>query len=134
MSRTQHPMNVVVVDDDRRLCQLLVDYLEHMGDECNWLDDGRQLPAWLGLNPDCDAAVLDIDMPAINGLDLLPLIRAAHPHLPILMCTGAGFDEAKMQRAHAAGASGYVSKGLPVSETYVALRRIVAQARERARV
>lgn len=131
MSRTNPPEHVVIVDDDPRLCELLAEYLELHDHACDWLNDGNQLLAWLRLNPDCDAVVLDIDMPAIDGLSLLPTLRAAHPDLPVLMCTGAGFDERKMAAARAAGASGYVSKGLPVADTYVALRRVVAQEAKR---
>lgn len=128
--RSPHqPLRVVIVDDDRRVCQLLTDYFEMRGHCCDWLDDGRGLLAWLGLNPGCDAVVLDLDMPLIGGLDLLAEVRAAHPRLPVLMCTGAGFDERKMQQARTAGATGYVSKGLSVADTLAALQRVVALGR-----
>ena len=120
---------VVVVDDDRRVCELLTGYLEAHGHDGVWLDDGRGLLAWLALNPGCDAVVLDLDMPSLGGLDLLVAVRAAHPRLPVLMCTGWGFDENKMRLAREAGATGYVSKGLPVSDTLAALHRVVALGR-----
>ena len=120
---------LVVVDDDRRICELLTGYLEAHGHDAVWLDDGRGLLAWLALNPGCDAVVLDLDMPRVSGLDLLVAVRAAHPWLPVLMCTGAGFDERKMRLAREAGATGYVSKGLPMSDTLAALHRVVALGR-----
>lgn len=125
-------LRVVVVDDNRRVCQMLTDYFEAHGLVCDWLDDGRGLLAWLGLNPGCDAVVLDWDMPLVGGLDLLTAVRAAHPRLPVLMCTGAGFDEDKMRLARDAGATGYVSKGLPVADTLAALHRVVAIGRAAA--
>lgn len=124
-----NPLRVIVVDDDSRVCQLLANYLETHGHTCAWLDDGRDLLAWLALNPGCDAVVLDLDMPQVNGLDLLAAVRGVHPRLPVLICTGAGFDEAKMHRARDAGATGYVSKGLPVADTLAALLRAVALGR-----
>ena len=129
LSNSSNSLLVVVVDDDRRVCRLLTDYLEAHGHDGVWLDDGRGLLAWLALNPGCDAVVLDLDMPRIGGLDLLVAVRAVHPWLPVLMCTGSGFDEHKMRLAREAGATGYVSKGLPVADTLAALHRVVALGR-----
>lgn len=111
---------------------MLAEYFENHGLHCEWLDDGRGLLAWLGLNPGCDAVVLDLDMPMIGGLDLLAAVRASYPHLPVLMCSGAGFDESKMRLARDAGATGYVSKGLPVADTLAALHRVIAVGRSAA--
>ena len=128
-SGSPSPLRVIVVDDDPRICQLLVSYFEAHGHTCAWLDDGRDLLAWLALNPGFDAVVLDLDMPRISGLDLLAAVRGVYPRLPVLICTGAGFDEAKMRQARDAGATGYVSKGLPVADTLAALVRVVALGR-----
>lgn len=128
-SHAPKPLRVVVVDDDRRVCQLLTQYFKAQGHQSEWLDDGRGLLAWLSLNPGCDAVVLDVDMPTGSGLDLLAAVRDAHPHLPVLMCTGAGFNEETMRRAREAGATGYVSKGLPMADTLAALHRAVAVGR-----
>ncbi len=97
------PFRVTVCDDDRRMCALISDYLHARGHTCEWLDDPFQLIAYLRLNP-CDAVILDIDMPGMSGLELLPQVRAAFPGLPVLMFTGAGFDESKMQGALHGGA------------------------------
>ena len=128
-SRSSKTLRIIVVDDDRRVCELLTNFLTAHGHQAEWLDDGRGLLAWLALNPGCDAVVLDLDMPAIGGLDLLAAVRAVHPWLPVLMCTGSGFDENKMRHAREAGATGYVSKGLPVTDTIAALHRAVALGR-----
>ena len=71
--------------------------------------------AWLESNP-CDAVILDIGMPKIDGLSLISMIREKHAVLPIVMFTGLGYDEEAMQTARKAGANGYVSKGLGPSK------------------
>jgi DNA-binding response OmpR family regulator len=82
--------------------------------------------AWLELNP-CDAIILDIGMPKVDGLTLITMIREKNADLPIVMFTGLGYDEEAMQTARKAGANGYVSKGLGPSEIYSAVMRVVQQ-------
>jgi DNA-binding NarL/FixJ family response regulator len=82
--------------------------------------------SWLDINP-CDAIILDIGMPKIDGISLTAQIREKLPLLPIVMFTGLGYDEEAMQSARKAGANGYVSKGLGPSEIYSALMRVLSQ-------
>jgi DNA-binding response OmpR family regulator len=89
------------------------------------LTDGSKVESWLNLNP-CDAVILDIGMPKIDGLSLISIIRATHAELPIIIFTGLGYDEEMMQAARFAGANGYVSKGLGPSEIYSAVMRVLS--------
>ena len=119
-------MNFLVVDDNRLLNRFLTTYLRGKGHGAASLVDGSKAEAWLQLNP-CDAIILDIGMPKIDGLTLISMIRVTYPDLPIVMFTGLGYDEDAMQVARKAGANGYVSKGLGPSEIYSALMRVIAQ-------
>ena len=78
------------------------------------------------MNP-CDAIILDIGMPKVDGLTLVSQVRAKYADLPIVMFTGLGYDEEAMQKARKAGANGYVSKGLGPSEIYSAVMRVLQQ-------
>ena len=118
-------MNFLVVDDNRLLNRFLTTYLRGKGHAAASLTDGSKVEAWLQLNP-CDAIILDIGMPKIDGLTLISMIRVTYPDLPIVMFTGLGYDEDAMQVARRAGANGYVSKGLGPSEIYSALMRVIA--------
>lgn len=119
-------MNFLVVDDNRLLNRFLITYLRSKGHECSALTDGTKTLSWLDLNP-CDAVILDIGMPKLDGLSVIPMIRTSHPNLPIIMFTGLGYDEETMQAARFAGANGYVSKGLGPTEIYSALMRVLQQ-------
>jgi DNA-binding response OmpR family regulator len=119
-------MNFLVVDDNRLLNRFLTTYLRSKGHGCSSLTDSSKVVAWLGGNP-CDAVILDIGMPKIDGLSLISMIREHHAVLPIVMFTGLGYDEQAMQSARRAGANGYVSKGLGPSEIYSALMRVLSQ-------
>ncbi len=119
-------MNFLVVDDNRLLNRFLTTYLRGKGHSASSLTDSSKVEAWLDLNP-CDGLILDIGMPKIDGLTLISMVRNKNPDLPIVMFTGLGYDETAMQAARAAGANGYVSKGLGPSEIYSALMRVLAQ-------
>jgi DNA-binding response OmpR family regulator len=119
-------MNFLVVDDNRLLNRFLTTYLRGKGHSASSLTDSSKVEAWLDLNP-CDGLILDIGMPKIDGLTLISMVRTKNPDLPIVMFTGLGYDETAMQAARAAGANGYVSKGLGPSEIYSALMRVLAQ-------
>ena len=117
-------MNFLVVDDNRLLNRFLTTYLRSKGHGCSSLTDPSKVLSWLDLNP-CDAIILDIGMPKIDGLSLISMIREKFLTVPIVMFTGLGYDEDAMQAARKAGANGYVSKGLGPSEIYSALMRVI---------
>lgn len=120
-------MNFLVVDDNQLLNRFLTTFLRDKGHHASSLSDGVKVLSWLDVN-ECDAIVLDIGMPKIDGLSLISMIREKHADLPIVMFTGLGYDEEAMQTARKAGANGYVSKGLGPNEIYSALMRVLNQS------
>ena len=126
-------MNFLVVDDNRLLNRFLTTYLRGKGHAASSLTDSSKVESWLDLN-DCDAVILDIGMPKVDGLTLITLIRAKYSDLAIVMFTGLGYDEEAMQTAKKAGANGYVSKGLGPSEIYSAVMRVLQQQQPLAKV
>jgi DNA-binding response OmpR family regulator len=125
-------MTFLVVDDNQLLNRFLTTYLRDKGHHAFSLTEGQKVVAWLSQN-DCDAIILDIGMPKIDGISLVSMIREEHPDLPIVMFTGLGYDEEAMQRARKAGANGYVSKGLGPNEIYSALMRVLSHAKPLAK-
>lgn len=119
-------MNFLVVDDNRLLNRFLTTFFRDKGHSAASLTEGTKVEAWLEKNP-CDAIILDIGLPKVDGITLISVIRQKFPDLPIVMFTGLGYDEAAMQKARSAGANGYVSKGLGPSEIYAAVMRVLAQ-------
>ena len=124
-------MNFLVVDDNRLLNRFLTTYFQSKKHNCSALSDATKVLSWLDLNP-CDAVILDVGMPKIDGLSLISMVRAQHPNLPIIMFTGLGYDEETMQAARIAGANGYVSKGLGPMEIYSAVMRVMHQVAQAA--
>jgi DNA-binding NarL/FixJ family response regulator len=59
------------------------------------------------LNP--DIILMDIDMPEVNGIDGLKIIKEKHPHIRVIILTVFEDDE-KIFQAFKAGADGYLLK------------------------
>lgn len=51
----------------------------------------------------------DINMPGMSGLDMLPKVRAEHPHVPVIMITAYGDAETR-RKAIERGATGLLTK------------------------
>lgn len=74
---------------------------------------------------DCDVAILDINLPDRNGLDLLKDIKAIRPGIKTLILSILPEDLFAL-RAIRAGASGYVCKDSAPEELSKAIRRVTA--------
>lgn len=76
----------------------------------------------------CDIALLDINLPDRNGIDVLQDLKARHPRLPVLVLSA--FPEKDYAvRAFKLGAAGFVSKQSAASELIVAIRKVLAGGR-----
>src|SRR5207253_3477369 len=81
----------------------------------------------------CEVVVVDLNLPNANGTSLIASLRAIDARLPIVVFTEKGCNEAQVRAAMRAGASGYVSKNLPMEQLYCVLARVLAAARYNAR-
>lgn len=107
---TMKNIKVLVLEDNkprRDLLKLLIDSADTM--QCvGVLEDGRDIVAHIGhLRP--DVILIDIDMPHVNGIEALKLIKQNFSHLKILMQT-VFEDESKIFEAIMEGADGYILK------------------------
>lgn len=116
----------LVIDDDRGVRHFLRDFLQIQGCLCETMADSTGVMDWLSKNR-CDAIVLDLNLghDPDEGFGILQQIRQQYAELPIVILTGAGYDEGKLQTAIHDGANGYISKTIPPEELFAALMRAV---------
>ena len=101
---------VVVVDDDAAMRFYLTETLTSGGYGCRSFPDGVAALGWLASGEErADLLLSDINMPGMNGLDLLRTVKAVLPGLPFILLSGA-CDLPLAQGALRAGATDYLLK------------------------
>jgi CheY-like chemotaxis protein len=101
---------VLIVDDDAQIRKLIRALLESLGTEVvAEADNGREaVQAFTDHGP--DITFLDIDMPLMNGMDVLDEIMGLSPSAAVVMMTAiSNMDVA--DKCVEAGAQGYIRKG-----------------------
>jgi CheY-like chemotaxis protein len=99
---------VLVVDDspiDRRLAGAL---LKKRGHEPVYAVNGREALAAMDQRRP-DIVLTDLQMPELDGLELVAAIRSRHPSVPVILMTAHGSEEIAVKALHR-GAASYVPK------------------------
>jgi CheY-like chemotaxis protein len=76
-----------------------------------------------GVEPTLIAILSDINMPEMDGLDLLGEIKRCYPDLPVMMVTAYGDDE-RRRRAAELGAAEFLTKPVDFDLLRVRLRQL----------
>jgi two-component system, OmpR family, response regulator len=119
-------VRVLLIDDDARLAELLVGYLNPQGVTLVHAGGGQ---AGLGQlqGGGFDAVLLDVMMPGMDGLAVLRKIREAGHRVPVIMLTARG-DEADRVVGLELGADDYVAKPFSPRELLARLRAVLRRA------
>ncbi len=100
-------MKILIIDDDKKLCGLLRDYLKPMNYEVEAAHNGID-----GLkkaqSENFDAVILDVMMPGMDGFEVLRTLRE-QSDIPVLMLTARG-DETDRIVGLELGADDYLPK------------------------
>ena len=114
---------ILVIDDDVRDRELLTAVLEERGYRVLVADSGgtgltmchRHTP---------DAVVLDLQMPGIDGRNVLRQLRTLYPRLPVVVFSGLkseGVEEALLDQ----GASAFLQKAFSLNHLGLALQEVL---------
>lgn len=99
---------ILLIDDDVDLTSLLSTYLSNNGFAVDAVHSGPEALKHLDKNIQYDLMVLDIQMPGMTGLELLPQLRA-RIKTPVIMLTGRG-EEVDRILGLEMGADDYLGK------------------------
>jgi DNA-binding response OmpR family regulator len=121
--------NILLVEDDRRLAEMVSEYLGEAGFSVSVAGDGRTGLARLAAEP-CDALVLDLMLPDMDGLEVCRQLRA-FSDVPVLMLTARG-DAMDRVVGLEIGADDYLPKPFEPRELLARLRAILRR-RDRTR-
>jgi two-component system, chemotaxis family, chemotaxis protein CheY len=129
------PNSFLVIDDSKlhhQMYKVVFRKGSLAGSTVYYATNGREGYALLAAHPELAMVFLDLNMPEMNGLELLEKRRAEklHPQIPIVLVTteGTAEDEA---RGRAAGAWDYLRKPFQPADVERVVGRALAQAASR---
>ncbi|MDB6122352.1 MAG: response regulator, CheY-like receiver domain protein, partial [Pedosphaera sp.] len=112
---------VLMIDDDKKLCRLVRDYLEPMGYDVELVHTGPEgLEKALGQN--FHAVILDLMLPGMDGFEVLKRLRHTSD-VPVLMLTGRGEEPDRIVGLEI-GADDYLPKTFSTRELLARLRAV----------
>jgi DNA-binding response OmpR family regulator len=121
---------VLLVDDDRELCQMLSEYLDAEHFDVKSVHDGSDALVELQ-GGEFEIVILDVMLPSVGGLDVLRKL-GADCTTPILMLTARGDDVDRIVGLEL-GADDYLSKPFNPRELVARIRAILRRAPRGAR-
>lgn len=124
------PASILVVDDDRRVVELLAIALGAYGYRVLQASDGDEALR-VALRERPDLVVLDVRLPRKSGFEVCERLRQDpdDPHVPIIMVSAAAETESRLQGL-ARGADDYVAKPFSPKELIARIRNLLARAAE----
>lgn len=117
------PFRILVIDDDDLVRHALEDWLTHEGYEVHLAESGRIALSRLEVGV-FDAALLDIHLPDMTGIEILEAIKRRAPEIDAIMMTGYPQVESAIQ-ALRLGAYDYLTKPLEWVSLKLLLQRLV---------
>jgi two-component system OmpR family response regulator len=119
-------VRVLVVEDEATLSKQLAGALAEAGYAVDTAADGARAD-FLAQTERYDAVLLDLGLPAIDGLTLLRRWREAGLAVPVIVLTARGSWHEKVQGIDS-GADDYVSKPFRIEEILARLRALIRRA------
>jgi DNA-binding response OmpR family regulator len=118
---------ILVVDDEEDLRQLLSGMLRRVSERVRVIEapDGKQALDRLRETP-TDLVVLDLDMPIMNGYEVIEKMRSQRETklIPILVLTAFTQQDAELEVIDA-GANDFLGKPIPFNEFLLRVRALV---------
>jgi two-component system response regulator PhoP len=119
-------MRILVVEDEPTLQEQVRAGLEAQSYTVDSTGDGKEA-LYLATEYPYDAAIVDIGLPGLSGLDIIGRLRARGSHLPILVLTARARWQDKVQGLET-GADDYLTKPFEMEELLARLKALLRRA------
>src|SRR5438045_8222395 len=117
--------SVLIVDDEAGIRQSLAGVLQDEGYGAQSVESGEECLEFLGKNR-CDVVLLDIWLPAMDGLQTLERVQALENPPVVVMISGHATIETAV-RATKLGAFDFIEKPLSIDKTVLTVRNALRQ-------
>jgi DNA-binding NtrC family response regulator len=112
--------NILIIDDERPIRSTLRDILEYEKMHVEEAEDGKKGIA-LFRKQSFDLVLCDIKMPGMDGIEVLEMLQALNPDVPVIMISGHGTIETAVD-ALKKGAYDYIPKPPDLNRLLVSVR------------
>jgi DNA-binding NarL/FixJ family response regulator len=116
-------IKLAIVDDNTFLARAIKEKLEDFEDlDIKYMVyNGSELLAKLEKNHNLDLVLMDIEMPVLDGIETVRIMKQKYPHIKVLMLTVFDNDE-NIFNAIQAGADGYLLKEIEGQKLFNAIK------------
>ena len=119
-------MRVLVIEDDTLLGDAIQAGLKQSGYAVDWMKDGVSADQALSTEPYA-AAILDLGLPRMSGLEVLRRLRGRKTPIPVLILTAMDTVDDRIKGLDA-GADDYLVKPFDMGELSARLRALIRRA------
>lgn len=86
--QAERPLSILAVDDDSLVLSNVAVMLEDLGHKVIAVGSGARAVEEIESMPHIDVVITDQAMPVMTGLQLIEILRARRPNLPVILATG----------------------------------------------
>ena len=126
----REPFRVLVVEDEEKVAQFIKKGLETQPFAADIALDGQQGKDRIDQQT-YDLAILDVNLPLVDGLELCAYVRQKQPQMPVLMLTALGTTADKLA-GFDAGADDYLVKPFDFMELLARVRALLKRSQRQA--
>ena len=119
-------MNILIIEDDAATAEFVAGAFRQVGYATMHVADG-EAGLVAALHGSYDAAVVDIMLPRLDGLEVIRRLRTAGRTLPIIVLSARGSVDAKI-RGLEAGGDDYLAKPFSVAELVARVQALLRRA------